>query len=157
MKNTRILLSCLFTILAASSAFAGSKCDPRELEGTWTRSEADIYAAGAGTTREWTFAGDAHNSRIELTDSWTVGGLGPYYAKEIHSEFKLAKDCTLTLSAIEGVARGYREFDEPTPAPTLEITDESGQVTKWKIAISADGNSLRTVGADGKVAVWTKK
>lgn len=158
MKNTKIFSAALLTILAAGSAFAGSNCDPNALEGTWSRFEADVHAVDSGTSRVWTFAGDVSSAKVALTDSWTASGtFGPYYEKETRSEFSLSADCVLTLTAVESVARGYREFDEPTPAKSLEVVDEGGKVTKVKVSVSEDRKVLRTVGSDGLIRTWTKK
>ncbi len=158
MNRSRILILSLMTLLAAGSSFAKPKCDPRALDGTWTRFESGRFAADAGTRWQWTFAGDTLNAKIALTDNLTATGTyGPYYEKEIHSEFTLDEDCVLTLTAVESIARGYREFDEPTPAETLEVRDEDGKKTEWKVSLSADRRTLRIVDTEGKTRIWSKK
>ena len=139
MKKFTVLGFGLAMLISAPSFAA---CDAGEIQGVWTRSETDAGVPDSGKTVIWNIQGDSLVGIVQLNDSYTTAGMGPYFEEETSYQAALSSDCTLTLTANESTLRSYRRYEEPNADRTEETVDVRGQVRSFRVDVTKDKLTL---------------
>jgi hypothetical protein len=145
----------LAVFLTSVSSFAD--CSPSALEGKWSHSEySEQLQAGHDTT--WEFHEGTLVSTTGYTDDWSHSeNRGPFFETMADSLVSIAKNCTMTVTAVAEAESTLRQYGNPMAANVPDaIKEVKGQITSYRLSLSTDGKALVVTDSDGKNTSFTR-